>query len=171
MAADSTDLAVLDSKPRHPQLICLKPRHPRPIRPKPRHPLPIRPKPRHPRLIRRCPCRTAAHDSARDLSRSVDARAPSSTLMARTRGVPSDAASLHLEGRNPVDAPPLSWPFTAAEYRRHDPPPSRSQIRGSTVGSQPQRSSGISKARQLLDGDPERESGALLSNGFRPPSA
>ncbi|XP_020086028.1 uncharacterized protein LOC109708632 [Ananas comosus] len=66
------------------------------------------PKPRHPRPIRRCPCRAAAHDSARDLGRSVDARAPSSTLMARTRGVPSDAASLHLEGHSPVDAAPLS---------------------------------------------------------------
>nr|CAD1824660.1 unnamed protein product [Ananas comosus var. bracteatus] len=165
---------------------------PRPILSKPRHPQPIRPKPRHPRPIRRCPCRAAAHDSARDLGQSVDARAPSSTLMARTRRVPSDAASLHLEGRSPVDAALLSWPFTAAERRRHGPPPSRSQIRGSTVRSQPQRSSVINKARQLLDGeperesgallsneaarqvfdsDPERESGALLSNGFRPPNA
>nr|CAD1829310.1 unnamed protein product [Ananas comosus var. bracteatus] len=180
------------SKPLHPRPIRPKPRHPRPVLSKPRHPRPIRPKPRHPRPIRRYPCRAAAHDSARDFGRSVDARAPSSTLMARTRGAPSDAASLHLEGRSPVNAAPLSWPFTTAERRRHGPPPSRSQIRGSTVRSQPQRSSVINKARQLLGGEPERESGALLSNetarqvfdsdperesgalllnGFRPPSA
>ncbi|XP_020091587.1 uncharacterized protein LOC109712441 [Ananas comosus] len=164
-----------------PPPICLKPRHPRPIFSKPRHPRSIRPKPRHPRPIRRCLCRAAAHDSARDLGRSVDTRAPSSTLMARTRGVPSDAASLHLEGRSPVDATSLLWPFTAAERRRHGPPSSRSQIRGSTVRSQPQWSSVINKAascstailreRAVLSSQTDSARQVPDVPGVRPPTA